>query len=141
MKDTLSVHACVHHAVMRHYLVLAACRLCQLRKCVCSTPPDLRNWMHRKQYIPNSRLECLLMRLQRQQIHFALHSTRTTQAKGMVRKATAGYLISFGPIEKYIMLFVTPVCARKPGAASQAFERMHNTMSHRVTACVPSDSK
>ena len=44
---------------------------------------------------------------------------------------TAGWL-SFGPIEKYLMFFMTSACARRTGAASQAFERMHNTLSHRV---------
>ena len=43
--------------------------------------------------------------------------------------STAGYL-SFGPIEKYMMLSVTSACARRTGAASQAFECMHNTLSH-----------
>ncbi len=56
--------------------------------------------------------------------------------------------LSFGPIEKYFMFSVTLACARRTGAAvrverrrasrsdtraaSQAFERMHNTLSHRV---------
>ncbi len=42
---------------------------------------------------------------------------------------TVGYL-SFGPIEKIFMLSVTLACARRTGAASQAFEHMHNTLSH-----------
>jgi hypothetical protein len=42
----------------------------------------------------------------------------------------AGYLSSV-PIEKYYV-FATTACARRTGAASQAFERMHNTLSHRV---------
>ncbi len=62
-------------------------------------------------------------------------------------ETTVGYL-SFGPIERYIMFFVTSACSRRTGAAarverrrasrsdtraaSQAFERMHNTLSHRV---------
>jgi hypothetical protein len=40
-----------------------------------------------------------------------------------------GYL-SLGPIENKMMVFVTSACARRTGAASQAFERMHNTLSH-----------
>jgi hypothetical protein len=40
-----------------------------------------------------------------------------------------GYL-RLGSIEN-IMFFVTSACARRTGAASQAFERMHNTLSHR----------
>ncbi len=44
---------------------------------------------------------------------------------------TAGCL-SFGLIEKYLMFSVTFACARRTGAASQSFERMHNTLSHRV---------
>ncbi len=38
---------------------------------------------------------------------------------------------TFGPIGKTIMLFVTSACARRTRAASQAFERMHNTLIHR----------
>ncbi len=38
---------------------------------------------------------------------------------------TVGHL-SFGPIEK-ILCFVTSACVKRTGAASQAFERMHNT--------------
>jgi hypothetical protein len=44
--------------------------------------------------------------------------------------STVGNL-RFGPIEKSIMFFVTSACARRTGAASRAFERMHNTLSHR----------
>ena len=40
-----------------------------------------------------------------------------------------GYL-SFGPIDKIFMFSVTFACARRTGAASHAFERMHNTLSH-----------
>ncbi len=45
---------------------------------------------------------------------------------------SVGYL-SFGPIEKDIMFF-GDLCVRKKAwcAASQAFEHMHNTLSHRV---------
>jgi hypothetical protein len=43
---------------------------------------------------------------------------------------TTGYL-RFGRIENNIMFFVTSACARRTGVASQAFERMHNTLSHR----------
>jgi hypothetical protein len=46
-------------------------------------------------------------------------------------RCTAGCL-SFGPIDKIFLFSVTLACARRPGAASQAFERMHNTLSHRV---------
>ena len=42
-----------------------------------------------------------------------------------MRLYTMGHL-SFGSIE----LFVTSACARRTGATSQAFERMHNTLSH-----------
>ncbi len=35
--------------------------------------------------------------------------------------------LSFGPIKNYV--FVTSACVRSSGAASQAFERMHNTLS------------
>jgi hypothetical protein len=41
--------------------------------------------------------------------------------------------LSFGPNEGNIMFSVTFACARRTGAAArQAFERMHNTLSHRV---------
>jgi hypothetical protein len=45
------------------------------------------------------------------------------------RIITVGSL-SFGLIEENIMFSVTSECARRPGAASQAFERMHSTLSH-----------
>ncbi len=48
----------------------------------------------------------------------------------LAMSGTVGYL-SYGPIEKYVMFSVTSVCTRRTGAASQAFERMHNTRSHR----------
>jgi hypothetical protein len=50
--------------------------------------------------------------------------------------STSGYL-SCGPTEKNIMFSVTSACARRTGVASQAFERMHNTLSHRVKTYVP----
>ena len=40
--------------------------------------------------------------------------------------------LSFGPIEKNIMFFVTSACARRTGVASQASERMQDTLSHRL---------
>ena len=43
-------------------------------------------------------------------------------------KVTAECL-RFGHIEK-IFVFVTSACARRTGVASQAFECMHNTLSH-----------
>ncbi len=45
------------------------------------------------------------------------------------------YLPTFwtvGPSEKHIMFSVTSACIRRTGAASQAFERMRNTLSRRV---------
>jgi hypothetical protein len=56
---------------------------------------------------------------------------RTGTIARVTETGTTGYL-SFGPIAKYVMFFVTSARARRPGAASQAFERMHNTLSHRV---------
>ncbi len=50
--------------------------------------------------------------------------------------STVGYL-SFELIEKNTMVFVTSVRARRTGAASQAFERMHNTLSHKMKTEVP----
>ncbi len=47
----------------------------------------------------------------------------------VTKKVPQGYL-SFRPIEKY-NVFVISACERKTGLASQAFERMHNTLSHR----------
>ncbi len=47
------------------------------------------------------------------------------------RVATVGFL-RFWPIEINIIFLVISACVRRPGAASQAFERMHNTLSHRV---------
>ena len=35
------------------------------------------------------------------------------------------------PLKTYYV-FVTSACARRPGAPSQAFERMHSTLSHRM---------
>ena len=35
------------------------------------------------------------------------------------------------------MSFVTSVYAKRTGEASQAFERMHNTLSHRVNTRYP----
>ncbi len=43
------------------------------------------------------------------------------------RQPSTAVCLSFGPIKKYFTFFVTSACA-----ASQAFERMHNTLSHRV---------
>ena len=48
--------------------------------------------------------------------------------------------LSFGPIEEYYV-FVTSACTTKTGAASQAFERMHNTLSHRSKTEVPGGNK
>ncbi len=66
---------------------------------------------------------------------FALAGLCSTRAAAPVFLAhtvvTVGYL-SFGPIEKYIMFLVTSACARRTRAASQAFERMHDTLSRRV---------
>ena len=42
---------------------------------------------------------------------------------------TVGHL-SVEPIEKNVVFFVTSVCARRPGVASQAFECMRSTLSH-----------
>jgi hypothetical protein len=56
---------------------------------------------------------------------------RVNHARYITVAIPPGYL-SFGPIENNIMFFVTSACARRTGAASQAFERMHNTLSHRV---------
>jgi hypothetical protein len=53
------------------------------------------------------------------------------QQKGLLIILTA-VCLSFGPIEEYIVIVVTSACARRTGAASQAYERMHNTLSHRV---------
>jgi hypothetical protein len=38
---------------------------------------------------------------------------------------------------KVFMVFVTSARARRTGAASQAFERMHNTLSHRSNLGTP----
>ena len=44
--------------------------------------------------------------------------------------SSTGYL-SIGPIEIVYYVFVASPCARRTGAGSQAFERMHNTLRHR----------
>ena len=49
------------------------------------------------------------------------------QLNPLVSCCTAGYP-SFGPID----FFFTSACARRTGAASQVFECMHNTLTHRV---------
>ncbi len=45
--------------------------------------------------------------------------------------------LSFGPIEKYNVFCDLSVREKDTRAASQAFERMHNTLSHRVKTEVP----
>ena len=43
----------------------------------------------------------------------------------------------YHPLKKYFMFSVTSACARRTGVASQAFERMHSTLSHRSKTLVP----
>ncbi len=57
-------------------------------------------------------------------------SANPKKSRRNITTPTVGYQ-SFGPIENNIMVFVTSACARRTGAASQAFERMHNTLRHR----------
>ncbi len=55
-----------------------------------------------------------------------------TPAITVTKPGTTIRYLSFGPIKKINYVFVTSACARRTGAASQAFERMHNTLRVRV---------
>ena len=76
---------------------------------------------------PDDYMKCVDMVEER----YPVRSDTPLVVRGYTPRPTVGCL-SFGPIEKNVMIFVTSACARRTGAASQAFERMHNTLSHRV---------
>ncbi len=60
-------------------------------------------------------------------------------ASAFIRCAVPPDTYVLDPLKKYYV-FVTSACARETGAASQAFECMHNTLIHRAKAWVPRGS-
>jgi hypothetical protein len=88
------------------------------------------DWKHMQCFLDTNGQGMLSLRLHRVDIYIG--PVGSGQATWILRSRHryAGYL-RFGPIENKYCVFVTLACARRTGAASQAFERMHNTLSHR----------
>ena len=81
---------------------------------------------HLLQHLPQR--EVRLVRFERRQPRPPAY-THNVQARG---DYAPGGCLSFGPIETVYYVFCDISVRERTGAASQAFQRMHNTLRHRV---------